>query len=172
MDRQIVGWYQGRAEIGPRALGNRSIVVRPDDTVLATRLSRLVKERAAFRPYALSVRTEDAARVLDLAGAAPETYRWMQFAAAVLPEMRDRVRAAAHIDGTTRPQVCSAADNPEWHALLGAFGARFGVGAVLNTSFNPSGYPIVSTPSEALAMFARTDMDALVLDDTVIWKES
>ena len=171
MNGQIVGWYQGRAELGPRALGNRSIVVRPDDLAVARRLSRDVKDRASYRPYALSVREEDAATVLDLAGAPASAYRWMQFAATVRPEVRTRMAAAVHVDGTTRPQVCAPGDNPRWHALLESFGARFGVGAVLNTSFNPSGYPIVSTPSEALSMFARTGMDALALDATLVWKE-
>lgn len=171
MGRQIVGWYQGRAEIGPRALGNRSIVVRPDDRELATRLSRHVKDRAPFRPYALSIRAEDAGSMLEGDDAALAHYRWMQFAAPVRAEVRERVAAGLHVDGTTRPQVCRAEDNPTWHALLGTFGAAFGVPALLNTSFNPAGYPIVSTPSEALAMFARTDMDALVLERTVVWKE-
>lgn len=169
---RIVGWYQGRAEIGPRALGNRSILIRPDDAALALRLSRLVKDRALFRPYALSIAAADATRVLDLPPERARAHRWMQYAASVRPEMRARVVAGTHIDGTTRPQVCEADDNPRFHALLTAFGAAYGVAAVLNTSFNPAGYPMVSTPTEALAMFARTDMDALVLGDTVIWKEA
>lgn len=168
---RIVGWFQGGAELGPRALGNRSIVIRPDDRELASRLSKHVKDRARFRPYALSLRAEEAATCFDLNGTAPSHYRWMQFAAPVRSEIRERVAAALHVDGTTRPQLCTAEENPRWHALLGAVGARTGLGAVLNTSFNPAGYPLVSTPSEALAMFARTDMDALVLDRTLIWKE-
>ena len=171
MERQIVGWYQGRAELGPRALGNRSILIRPDDTALAARLSRHVKDRAPFRPYALSLQAGEAANLLDLGGAPAESYRWMQFAAPVRPEVRARVAAGIHVDGTTRPQVCRAEDNPAYHALLGAFGERFGLPVLLNTSFNAAGYPIVSTPAEALAMFARTDMDALVLHDTLVWKE-
>ncbi len=171
MGRQIVGWFQGRAELGPRALGNRSILIRPDDRALAARLSRHVKDRASFRPYALSMQAEAAAEILDLAGSAPESYRWMQFASPVRAEVRERVAAGIHVDGTTRPQVCRAEDNPAYHRLLGAFGAEFGLPTLLNTSFNPAGYPIVSTPSEALVMFARTDMDALVLNDTVIWKD-
>jgi carbamoyltransferase len=95
----------------------------------------------------------------------------MQFAAYVREEVRERVAAGLHVDGTTRPQLCFAADNPAWHQLLGAFGELFGLPVVLNTSFNASGYPLVSTPSEALAIFARTDMDVLVLDQTMVWKE-
>jgi carbamoyltransferase len=172
MAGKIVGWYQGRAELGPRALGNRSIVIRPDDAQLAARLSRHVKDRASFRPYALSVRAESAGDVLDLGAIAASQYRWMQFAAPVHEAVRSKVIAGLHVDGTTRPQICSADENPAWHALITAFGERFGVGAVLNTSFNAAGYPIVSTPAEALAMFARTDMDVLVLDRTVVWREA
>lgn len=171
MDREIVGWVQGRQEFGPRALGNRSILVRPDDPELATRLSRGVKERASYRPYALSVADRDAARALEIPADRFEQHRWMQFAARVRPEALPNVRSATHVDGTTRPQICGSADNPMFHRLLLAFGEAFGLAALLNTSFNPSGYPLVSTPLEALSMFARTDMDALVLNRTVIWKE-
>ena len=171
MEGKIVGWFQGAAELGPRALGNRSILIRPDDVALATRLSRDVKDRAAFRPYAFSVAMEGAAELLDLPREHLEMHRWMQFSAPVKPECAERVRAALHVDLTTRPQVCTAGANPGYHALLMAFGERFGSPVLLNTSFNPSGYPIVSTPTEALAMFARTGMDLLVMEDAVVWKE-
>lgn len=171
MDRQIVGWYQGRFEIGARALGNRSILIRPDDLPLAIRLSTLVKERAAFRPYAFSITREHALEILDIAPEHVEMQRWMQYAVPVKPAQYDKVRAALHVDKTTRPQVCSEADNPIYYRLLRAFGQRFGVEVVLNTSFNPSGYPIVATPVEAMVMFARTDMDALVLNRSIIWKQ-
>lgn len=170
LDRQIVGWYQGRFEIGPRALGNRSILMRPDDLELAARLSRKVKERASYRPYAFSVAEEGAAALLD---APPEhlgLLRWMQYALTVRAEVADRVAAALHVDQTTRPQVCGRGDNPRFHALLRAFGEGFGLPVLLNTSFNASGYPIVAAPVEALSMFMRTEMDALVLNDTLIWK--
>ncbi len=171
MDREIVGWVQGRFEIGPRALGNRSILIRPDDLELALRLSTLVKERAAFRPYAFSISSKDALAVLDIPAAHVAMQRWMQYAVPVKPAMSAKVRAALHVDNTTRPQVCAEADNPVYSQLLRSFGARFGVEVVLNTSFNPSGYPIVATPVEAMAMFARTDMDALVLNRSIIWKQ-
>lgn len=168
----IVGWFQGRAEIGPRALGNRSILVRPDDVELAHRLSRDVKDRALFRPYAFSVAEEDALEVLDVPPEHVRFCRWMQYTQPVRPAYWDRVAATLHVDHTTRPQVCSASDNPRYHRLLNAFGDRFGLAALLNTSFNPSGYPIVSTPVEALMMFARTGMDALALGDTLVWKDA
>jgi carbamoyltransferase len=170
LDGQMVGWVQGRSEIGPRALGNRSILIRPDDTELAMRLSKKVKERAPMRPYAFSVAERDAARTLDIDPAHLRAQRWMQYAVPVKEEAREKLGAAVHIDGTTRPQVCAPEDNPLFHDLLVAFGERFGVAALLNTSFNPSGYPMVTSPPEAMAMFARTEMDALVLNNTVVWK--
>jgi carbamoyltransferase len=170
MDRKIVGWYQGRFEIGPRALGNRSILIRPDDCELAVRLSRLVKSRAAYRPYAFSVAKEDAASVLDVQEKYLPFMKWMQYAVPIHGEQQGGLRAALHVDGTSRVQVCSGEDNRRFHQLLTRFGESFGVGAILNTSFNPSGYPIVTTPEEAMAMFARTGMDLLVLGNHIIRK--
>ena len=170
MAGRIVGWYQGRAELGPRALGNRSILIRPDDLQLAARLSRSVKDRAPFRPYAFSITAGDAPSVIELSAAQLRMNRWMQYAVPVKKARAQQLAAAMHVDGTTRVQICYADENPGFHALLAAFGARFGLGAVLNTSFNAGGYPIVSTPAEALSMFARTDMDALALNRTLVWK--
>lgn len=171
VDRQIIGWYQGRAELGPRALGNRSILIRPDDLPLANRMSVKVKDRALFRPYAFSVTESDALKVLDIEPEHVRFQRWMQYAVPVHEEFQPRVRSAIHFDGTTRPQVCFPDDNPRYHLLLEAVGRKTGLEVIVNTSFNPSGYPIVSTPVEALSMFARTDMDALVLNDSLVWKE-
>jgi len=168
MDRRIVGWYQGGFEFGPRALGNRSILIRPDDLILAGHLSKNIKDRAPFRPYAFSVTEEDALSLLEIVPEHTRALRWMQYAVPVRPDAYDRVPAAMHVDKTTRVQVCHATDNPRYHRLLTHFGSLYGTSVLLNTSFNPSGYPIVSTPAEALSMFARTDMDMLVLNRTII----
>lgn len=169
---RIVGWIQGRFEVGPRALGNRSILADPQSLETARRLSSKVKSRAAFRPYALSIREEDVAQVFDFDGPIPNCARWMQMVKRARPEAEAKVRGALHCDGTSRLQVCSAEDNPQFHRLLTAFGAkRGGLGALLNTSFNDSGYPIVASPSEALLMFARTDLDTLVAHRLVIRKK-
>ena len=167
----IVGWVQGPAECGPRALGARSLLIRPDDPAVASRLSEKVKDRARYRPYALSMTREDAPRLLAVPDCAAPLFRWMQAAAPVLPAARPAVRAGLHADGTTRPQVVDAAVQPRFHALLAAYGRRSGVSALINTSFNESGFPLVSTPLEALAVFARTDMDVLVVERTVIRKK-
>lgn len=165
---RIVGWFQGRFELGPRALGNRSILADPANISCIRRLSQRVKSRAKFRPYALSIREEDAARVFEFNNTIPRCARWMQMVKPIHPEAEPMVRGAIHIDGTTRLQVCSAEDNPRFHLLLSAFAARRGLGALLNTSFNESGYPIVASPMEALLMFARTDMDILVVNRLMV----
>jgi carbamoyltransferase len=167
---RIVGWVQGRFEAGPRALGNRSLLVDPSNLTAVRRLARKVKSRAAFRPYALSVAEEDAGRLFDFGGRVPWPARWMQMVARVRGEEADRVRGALHADGTIRPQVCAAADNPRFHRLLRAFGQSRGLAALLNTSFNESGYPMVASPAEALLVFARTEMDTLVFEDCLVRK--
>jgi carbamoyltransferase len=166
---RVVGWYQGRFENGPRALGNRSILFDPGDVALARRVSTEVKARAPFRPYAISMAEETAMAAVDLPSPVPHTARWMQV---VCPAREPgRLRAAVHVDGTTRPQVCSSADNPRYNSLLRAWSAESGVPALLNTSFNGRGYPIVDSPVEALAQFARSRMDVLVLGDTMLYKD-
>ena len=167
---RLVGWFQGRFELGPRALGNRSILADPSNVTAARRLSSVVKFRERFRPYALSVREEDAGRVLQIKSDVPRAARWMLTVMPVIEQAIPAVRAATHIDGTTRPQVCSAEDNPRFHKLLSAFGKSRGLGALLNTSFNERGYPIVASPPEALVIFARSELDTVVVNNLVVRK--
>ena len=164
-----VGWVQGRFESGPRALGARSILLRPDDLGAARRLSKRIKLRAPFRPYAASM-TDTAARAC-LDDAAPEGLRWMQYAAKVRPAARDGLQGACHADGTTRPQVLTEEDNPLFYRLLQACGRAWGQEAVLNTSFNERGDPMVADGLDALASFARTELDALAIGPLWVWKE-
>jgi carbamoyltransferase len=171
MDKNIVGWYQGRSEIGPRALGNRSILIRPDDYQLAKRLSTKVKKRAAFRPYAVSVSSNDAAKLIDEHFIKYDGLKKMQIATPVKDECLEKVKACVHVDKSTRPQICYEKENPLYHELLNKFGERFGLSALLNTSFNEKGFPLIDSPLLALIMFVRTEMDVLVLNNTVILKE-
>ncbi len=167
---RIVGWFQGRMESGPRALGNRSILVDPTQAESCRRLSDTVKKRASFRPYALSIAEEDAHRVLDLPQDIPHMARWMQMVCKVQDDGRERIPSAQHIDGTTRPQVCQASANPRYHALLRAHAENAQTPGLLNTSFNERGYPIVASRNDALLMFARTPMDTLVVDNVLVRK--
>jgi carbamoyltransferase len=166
----IVGWVQGRFEIGPRALGARSILADPQNLAAIRKLSREVKHRKPFRPYALSVREEDAKRVFPHMATIPHPARWMLTVEKVNPELLPLVRGAVHRDGTTRPQICGPNDNLRLHTLLNAIAERRGLGGVLNTSFNEAGYPMVASAQEALLVFAKTSMDAIVINDCFIRK--
>jgi len=167
---KVVGWFQGRFENGPRALGNRSILIDPGNISAVKKLSKKVKNRASFRPYALAVTSEDAKKVLEFKGPPPDLAKWMKVTMAVKKEALAMVKTAVHIDGTTRPQICFVEDNRKFHKLLSAFGELSGVSALLNTSFNESGYPIVGSPVDALLTFARTDMDTVVINNLVVRK--
>lgn len=159
---RIVAWAQGRAEFGPRALGNRSILMLPDLVDLADRLASEVKLRPRFRPFALSILQEDAEAVLEMHDALTQPYRWMQATARVRPQAVERVRAAMHVDGTTRPQVVCASDGSWLYELLRRIKQRTGLGALLNTSMNIAGMPLVNDETEALLFFRMTRVDLLV----------
>lgn len=167
---QIVGWVQGQMESGPRALGNRSLLVDPANVAAVRRLSRTVKSHTHYRPYALSIAGEAAERVLDCAYTSEPVLRWMQTIWPVRPEFRERLRAGLHVDGTTRPQLCWRDDNPRYWALLQAFAKHSGLPVVLNTSFNERSMPMVSSATVALMTFLRTGIDILVLDNIVLRK--
>ena len=129
-----------------------------------------MKLRQPHRPFALSVTEEDAATVLDLPDDIPQPSRWMQMVLPVLPDARERVRGALHVDGTTRPQVCGESDNRLFHALLRAFGKKAGLSALLNTSLNLTGLPLCAGAPEALVLFWSCDIDTLVINDWIVRK--
>jgi carbamoyltransferase len=154
----IVGWYQGRFEWGPRALGNRSIVCDPRQASMKDHLNRRIKHRESFRPFAPSVLEESAGDWFDQATPSP----FMLMTCQVRRDKQDLVPAITHVDGTARQQTVSRALNPKYWALIHAFERRTGVPIVLNTSFNEN-EPVVNTPDEAISCFTRNDMDSLVL---------
>lgn len=169
---KIVGWFQGKFENGPRALGNRSLLIDPRNAATAKRLSQNVKLRASFRPYACSLTEENGKNLFDFSSSAHSAaMRWMSATQVVKEDARESVRQALHIDGSTRPQILRRDENPRYHRLLQAWQNDTGVPALLNTSFNESGYPLVSTPADALLMFLRTDIDTLILNQTLIRKK-
>lgn len=169
--RLVVGWFQGAAEVGPRALGNRSIVGDPRTSSIKDLINVRVKHREYFRPFAPSVLEEEAAEWFDFARTSLST-RFMSFAIPVREEKRSIVPAIVHVDGTARMQTVSASVNPRYHALISEFRALTGVPLVLNTSFNTYDEPIVYTPADAIRTFLRTGMDALVLHDYLIERKS
>jgi carbamoyltransferase len=158
-DGRIVGWFQGRAEVGPRALGARSILADPRRAEIKDIVNARVKRREAFRPFAPSVLDEHGAEFFD--GYSPNPF--MLLVQPVRPDRRDQIPAVTHVDGTARLQSVTAADNPLYHRLISRFAAHTGIPVVLNTSFNLRGEPIVHRPTEAVADFLASDMDALFL---------
>ena len=160
---KILGWYQGRAEWGPRALGNRSIVADPRRPEMKEILNRRIKHREIFRPFAPSILAENTGEWFEKSHPSP----FMNLAYSVRPEKRDKIPAPTHVDGTGRLQTVTPQANPRYYALIREFERQTGVPVVLNTSFNDN-EPIVCRPEEALDCYLRTQMDALVLGNFLI----
>lgn len=160
---KILGWYQGRAEWGPRALGNRSIVADPRRPEMKEILNRRIKHREIFRPFAPSILAEASGEWFEKSHPSP----FMTMAYAVRPEKRDKIPAPTHVDGTGRLQTVTKTANPRYWKLIKEVERQTGVPVVLNTSFNDN-EPIVCKPQEAIDCFLRTQMDALVLGDFLI----
>jgi len=158
-DGAIVGWFQGRMEFGPRALGQRSILGDPRTMRTFERLNSEIKFRESFRPYAPAILAEEVGRFFEPALDCPLMLKVLT----VRPEMRESIPAVTHADGTARVQTVDADRLPLYHGAISAFAEKTGVPILLNTSFNVRGEPIVCRASEALAMFARTGLDALAL---------
>ena len=166
MDGKILGWFQGRAEWGPRALGNRSIVADPRRPDMKEILNRRIKHREIFRPFAPSILADATGEWFEKSHPSP----FMTMAYAVRSNKRDQIPAPTHVDGTARLQTVTRDANPRYWRLIKAFEQATGVPMVLNTSFNDN-EPIVCRPEEALDCFLRTQMDALVLGDFLITKK-
>ena len=166
-DGFFLGWYQGRAEFGPRALGARSILADPRPATVKDALNARVKFREPFRPFAPSVLEERTEECFVGAGPSP----FMLVVRPTRPDRLDSLRAVTHVDGGARVQTVSRATNPRYYDLIAEFARLTGVPAVLNTSFNVRGEPIVNTPKDALRCFFTTDLDFLFLGDEVVWKE-
>jgi carbamoyltransferase len=164
-DGKVVGWFQGRMEWGPRALGNRSILVDPRRADMRDLLNARIKHREPFRPFAPSILAERSADYFVQSHPSP----FMQMTYTVRPEKRGEIPAPTHVDGTGRLQTVEREANPRYWSLIRAFELRTGVPVLLNTSLNEN-EPIVCTPAEALDCFLRTEMDALVLGDLVMEK--
>ncbi len=167
-DGEVVGWMDGALELGPRALGHRSILAAPHDAAMRDRLNRRIKLREEFRPFAPAVPTEVADRYFVLPPGGARLGRFMSGVFPVRPEWRSRLGAVTHVDGTARVQTVDAEMAPRFHALLTAYGARTGIPVLLNTSFNLAGEPIVNRAVEGYSTFRRSDMDLLVVGRTVV----
>jgi carbamoyltransferase len=163
----IVAWFQGRSEFGPRALGSRSILARPFPAEMKDHINRRVKFREDFRPFAPAVLEEYAQDFFHLGQRSPH----MLIAAKVREEIASRIPAVVHVDGTCRVQTVSKQSNGRFHGLLEAFHRCSGLPVLLNTSFNVKGQPMVNDPEQALRCFQSTDIDYLVIGDFIVGKQ-
>src|SRR3989454_6289860 len=163
---KILGWFQGRMEFGPRALGSRSILADPRDPEMNAKVNNAVKFREWWRPFAPSLLAEAAPEYLESAFDSP----FMVVTAQVKPEKRSVVPAVTHVDGSARPQTVEKDINPLYWRLIEEFRKRTAVPVVMNTSFNLRGEAIVHTPTDALRTFFSSGMDALVIGDFLVEK--
>jgi carbamoyltransferase len=169
-DGNIVGWFQGRMEFGPRALGNRSLLADPRRPDTRAILNSRVKHREDFRPFAPAVLAERADEWFEV-GPHLASHEYMLFACPTKEGRREQIPAVIHHDGTARVQIVQRAANPRFHELISRFYERTGVPLVLNTSFNDS-EPIVCTPAHAIATFLSTGIDALFMGDIYLTSEN
>ena len=165
---QIVGWFQGRMEFGPRALGSRSILADPRNGEMRGRINQLVKKREEFRPFAPAVTAETAAQFFELREGEESTHAYMLVVAPVRMAYRSQLPAVTHVDGSARVQTVAKADHPGFWRLLNEFGKISGMPILLNTSFNVRGQPIVRTPREAIDTFLAAQIDMLVIGNYVV----
>jgi carbamoyltransferase len=163
---KILGWYQGRMEFGPRALGSRSILADPRDPEMNIKVNNAVKFREWWRPFAPSFKKEAAPEYLESAYDSP----FMILTAQVRPEKRSVIPSVTHVDGSARPQTVEKEINPLYYRLIDEFGKRTGVPVVMNTSFNLRGEAIVHTPTDAIRTFFSSGMDALLLGSFLVEK--
>ncbi len=163
---KIVGWFQGRMEFGPRALGSRSILADPRDPEMTAKVNNAVKFREWWRPFAPSMLAETAADYIESATDSP----FMILTAQVKQEQRSMIPAVTHVDGSARPQTVERDVNPLYWKLICEFGTLTGVPVLMNTSFNLRGEPIVCTPTDAIRTFFSSGMDALAIGSFLVEK--
>lgn len=171
-DGQVLAWVQGRAEFGPRALGNRSIVADPRPADNKDRINQMVKKREAYRPFAPSILEERIAEVCELAATENRTLPFMISTLRVRPEWRERLGAVTHVDGTARVQTVSRQTNPSYWKLIREFEELSGVPVLLNTSLNNHMEPIVDSVDDAVSCFLTTGLEALVVGSYIATKRS
>jgi carbamoyltransferase len=168
---KVVGWFQGRFEWGPRALGMRSILADPRRNDMKDIVNTKIKFREPYRPFAPSVILEGAEEFFEMPEARKHyPGRFMLYVVKVKEGKKDEVPAITHVDGTARPQVVCKEESPKYWKLINNFYQKTGVPLLLNTSFNLRGEPIVNTPEDAFSTFQRSEIDTLVLENYILRK--
>jgi carbamoyltransferase len=180
---KVVGWYQDRMEFGPRALGNRSILGDPRSQNMQRQMNLKIKQRESFRPFAPAVLEEDVHEWFDISSISPYMLITAPVKAPIridvppklgldkLSQIRSKLPAITHVDYSARVQTVSMRSNPKFHQLITEFKALTGVGVIINTSFNVRGEPPVCTPHDAIRSFLATEMDVLVMQNIVLYKD-
>ena len=166
VDGKVIGWFNGRAEFGPRALGGRSIIVDPRRSDAKDLLNSKIKRRESFRPFAPSILSEHVKEWFEI----DEPVPFMEKVLPIREERQAEIPAVTHVDGSGRLQSVYSDVTPGYHALISAFHAKTGVPILLNTSFNEN-EPIVNAPEHAYACYARTSMDMLVMENCVVRRD-
>ena len=164
---KIIGWFQGGSEIGPRALGHRSILCAPFPLKMKQILNTKIKHREEFRPFAPSILKECLNEYFEIKNDSP----FMLKVAKTRRAMWNKVPAIMHINKTARIQTVTAKDNNIYYKLIKNFYKITDVPVILNTSFNDSGEPIIENPKDAMVMFCKTQIDYLVMGNYLVWKE-
>jgi carbamoyltransferase len=170
---KVIGWYQGRFEWGPRALGNRSIIADPGNPDMKDIVNTKIKFREPYRPFAPSILAERAQDYFELEN--PMRHypaRYMLYVVPVKEDKKEKLPAITHVDGTGRLQTVFKEQSPRYYSLIERFGQATGTPVILNTSFNLRGEPIVTTPANAFNTFHKSEMDALVLDNFIVDKSA
>jgi carbamoyltransferase len=170
---KVIGWYQGRFEWGPRALGNRSIIADPGNPDMKDIVNTKIKFREPYRPFAPSILAERAQDYFELED--PMRHypaRYMLYVVPVKEDKKHKLPAITHVDGTGRLQTVFRDQSPRYYSLIERFGQATGTPVILNTSFNLRGEPIVTTPANAFNTFSQSEMDALVLDNFIVEKSA
>ena len=164
---EVLGRFSGGSEIGPRALGHRSIIADPRIELMRDYINSTVKSREWYRPLAPVVIIEDAKDFFEVGTPSP----FMLFVSSVIPERRKLIPAVTHVDGSARLQTINKNQDPQFYDVIKKFGKKTGIPILLNTSFNRRNEPLVETPSDALEAFIAMDLDALVLQDYLVVKK-
>jgi carbamoyltransferase len=169
---KVIGWYQGRFEWGPRALGNRSIIADPRNAEMKEIVNAKIKFREPYRPFAPSVLAEYADRYFDLPNMMDHyPARYMLYVVPVRPAAQETLPAITHVDGTGRLQTVFKEQSPRYYGLIERFGQATGVPVILNTSFNLRGEPVVTTPANAFSTYSKSEMDSLVMGSFIVDKQ-
>jgi carbamoyltransferase len=164
---EVLAWFQGRMEWGPRALGNRSILGNPTIKGTADRINAIIKFRELWRPFCPSILKEHAAEVLNSSHDAP----YMTIAFKVNPKWKERIKEVVHVDDTCRPQIVDSETNPRFHRLISNFYQKTNVPVLINTSLNRRGEPMICSPKDALVMFEGCGLEYLAIGDFLVTKK-